>query len=56
MAAAISLPLNTWIMSLEADEDAEGGEGGEGGASQELRQKLCSVHVVVRGNHDHHIY
>ena len=26
MAAAISLPLNTWIMSLEADEDAEGGE------------------------------
>ena len=53
MAAAISLPLNTWIMSLEADEDAEGGEGG---ASQELRQKLCSVHVVVRGNHDHHIY
>ena len=45
LAATISLPLNTWIMSLEANNDAAGGAR----ESQELRQKLCSVHVVVRG-------
>ena len=43
----ISLPLNTWIISLEDDA-----------TSLELRQKLCSVHVVVGIiiilNHDCH--
>ena len=37
LATVISLPLNTWIISLESDA-----------TSFELRQKLCSVHVVVR--------
>ena len=72
MATVISLPLNTWIMSL----DAEGGDSQEvneankaneaneaikankandindtndaAGGSQELRQRLCSVHVLVK--------
>ena len=35
IATAISLPLTVWIMSLEDQED------------QQLRQKLCSVVVVV---------
>ena len=35
IATAISLPLTVWIMSLEEQED------------QQLRQKLCSVVVVV---------
>ena len=35
IATAISLPLTVWIMSLEDKED------------QQLREKLCSVVVVV---------
>ena len=37
IATAISLPLTVWIMSLE-EQDQE---------DQQLRQKLCSVVVVV---------
>ena len=36
VAAMISLPVNTWILSLEEDQE-----------SQQLRRTLCSVHVVV---------
>ena len=36
VAAMISLPVNTWILSLEGDQE-----------SQQLRRTLCSVHVVV---------
>ena len=36
-ATMISLPLNTWIMSLE-DQDQE---------DQQLRQNLCSILAVV---------
>ena len=43
LATVISLPLNMWIVSLEEDK-----------TSLELREKLCSVHVVVRIVHRNH--